>query len=66
VKFLNYEAPHYILFASLLPLPPLRSKYSHQHSVLKHLQFMLSLGVREQVSQQHKTTDKTVVLYPLI
>jgi hypothetical protein len=37
------RSSHYALLPSLQTLPPLRSKYSPQHSVLKHAQFILLL-----------------------
>jgi len=38
MKRTKYEAPHYAVFSRLLPLPPLRSKYSPQRPVLKQPQ----------------------------
>jgi len=53
VKHTNYEAPHYVLFFSLLHVLPQRSKYSPQHPVPKHPQ---SMFVRMYISpnSQHR------------
>jgi hypothetical protein len=42
-------------------LIPLRSKYSPQHPVLKHLSLYSSLNVRDQVSHPYRTTGKIIV-----
>jgi hypothetical protein len=42
------------------------SKYSPQHPVLKHSQFVLPLNVRDQVSHTYKTVSKIMVLNILI
>jgi hypothetical protein len=45
---------------------PLKSKYSPQHSVLKHPRSMFSLSLRDKVSQPYDTAGKVIVLYVLI
>jgi hypothetical protein len=45
---------------------PLRSKYSFQHPVLKHLSLCTSLNVSDRVSHPYKTTGKFIVLYIVI
>jgi hypothetical protein len=47
------EASHHFI--------PLGSKYSTQNPVLKTLNKSCSLNVKDEVSQQYKTTDKTTV-----
>jgi len=44
---------------------PLRSNYSPQHPVLKHLNTCSSLTVRDQDSYLYNTTGKIMVLYTL-
>jgi hypothetical protein len=44
----------------------LRSRYSYQHLVSRHSQYMPFPYVRNHVSHPHKTTDKIVVLCILI
>jgi hypothetical protein len=41
-------------------LIPLGSKYSPEHPVIKHLQSLLSLNVKDQVSHPYGTTGKTI------
>jgi len=66
VNLISYEASHYAVFSSLLPLPPYYVQISPQNTVLKHPHLSSSLNVRDQVSHLHITTDKIMVLYIFI
>jgi hypothetical protein len=44
---------------------PLRSKYSHQHPILKH-NLCSYLGVEDKVTQLYKTGGKIMILYTFI
>jgi hypothetical protein len=58
----SYEAPHYVVFSGLPPLPPnilLSTLFSNTLS----LRFSLSVS---QVTHPYKTADKFIVLYILI
>jgi hypothetical protein len=51
------QRPHYAVFSSLLyNFTHLWSKYSPQHPVLQHLQSIISLNIRDQVSNPEETT----------
>jgi hypothetical protein len=60
MKFLIVQIPPFSCH-----LIPLRSKYSSQNPVLKHLSLCSSLSVRDQVSHPYKTTGRIMVLYIL-
>jgi hypothetical protein len=65
----EYESCSSLLCSFLHPpitLFPLRSKYSPQHPVLKHPQFMFPLYVRDHLSHPYRSTGKIIVLYILI
>ena len=49
LKITNHEAPHYVLFSSLLLLPSSLAEYLLKHPVLEHCQCTFSLNVRDRV-----------------
>jgi len=65
VKRTSYEDPHCAVFSKLLPLLPLRSKYSPQHLALT-LNICSFPRVRDQVSHSHNpgTYQRKVSLLP--
>jgi len=62
VQHTSYEAPHYAVFSSLLPLFP---SYSLQHPLLRLNQYS-SLSAGDQVLHPYKITRRIMVLYVLI
>jgi len=66
LKHTSYEAPHYVIFSSIPPLPPLGPN-NHLGILFSNTPNLCSsLSVRDQVSHPYKTTGKITVLYILI
>jgi len=58
----DYEAPHYVVFSTLLSFPPLRSRNLLSTLFSNTLSPCSSLIVRDQVSHTYTTTVRIIVL----
>jgi len=59
VKRTNYVAPHYAVFSNLLSLLLLWFKYSPQHLVLKHSNYVLPLSYKTIPNVRHRIRNYT-------
>jgi hypothetical protein len=62
---LQLQGLHYATVFRLLFLPPLRSRYSRQHSLPRHFQSTIcySRNLRDQCSHPHRTSEKITAVH---
>jgi hypothetical protein len=62
----NSEAPHYVVFSTLLPFHPFFGTHTLLNTLFSNTRSLWSsLNVRDEVSHPYGTTGKIIVLYIL-